>query len=271
MQPVRTPAPDAGVAALQPPLDALATFAALATTPAAQPAIDRAGWMAFGGGLAAATLVLAFPLTHFVFSYFTTLVHEMGHAAAGWLFGYPSIPAFDLSYGGGVTLQQDRVLALVVGVAAAGAWGAYALRAQAFLRNGLLVLLALYGGLAATRGHEAVIVAMGHGGELLFATLFLHRALSGRGCTTPIERPLYALLGWFIVLSDLGFAWQLLTSSLHRELYEEAKGGGHWMDFSRLAEEFLHVRLETVAAVFLALCVLPPPISLWLQRRIAED
>ena len=218
------------------------------------PAIDQQGWIAFGAGLAAALVVLALPLPRFVFSYFTTLVHEMGHAAAGWLFGYPSIPAFDFTYGGGVTLHQDRVLLLALAVFAAGVWAAHAARQHLVLRNVLIVLLGSWTVLSLTSGHDAVIVAMGHGGELIFATLFLHRALSGRGCVTPLERPLYGLIGWFIVLSDVGFAWQLLTSAHHRALYQEAKGGGHWMDFSRLSEEFLHVPLEAIAAVFLVLC-----------------
>jgi hypothetical protein len=250
-------------AAIEPPAHA---FPAGSGETEAISRIERAGWIAYGGGFAAALVALALPLLHAALSGMTTLVHEMGHAAVGWLFGYPSIPAFDFSYGGGVTLQQDRVILLVVAVIGTGVWGAYALRAHTALRNAILVLLALYLPLAVTGAHEAVMVAMGHGGELAFATLFLHRALSGRGCRLEAERPLYGLLGWFIVLSDAVFAWQLRTSSFHREMYEDAKGGGHWMDFSRLAEEFLHVRLETVATVFLVLCLVPPLLSLWLQR-----
>ncbi len=178
----------------------------------AAPSIDRAGWIAYGGGLAGALLVLGFPLARAALSGMTTLVHEMGHAAFGWLFGYPSIPAFDFRYGGGVTLQQDRSSLLVAAVLGAGLYGAWALRAHAALRNVLVALLALYLPLAVTGAHEVVIVAMGHGGELFFATLFLHRALSGRGCTLEAERPLYGLLGWFLVLSDAVFTWQLRTS-----------------------------------------------------------
>jgi hypothetical protein len=233
---------------------------------AAEPRIDRAGWIAFGGGGIAACIALFFPLAGVALSALTTLVHEMGHAACGWLFGYPSIPAFDFAYGGGVTLQQDRVPLLVAAVIAAAGYGVYALRARALPRNLLLGLLALYVPLALTRGHELLIVAMGHGGELAFATLALHRALSGRGCKLEAERPLYGLVGWYLALSGSVFAWQLRTSDLHRELYEEAKGGGHWMDFSRLAEEFLHVPLESVATGFLALCLLTPALAIGLQH-----
>lgn len=232
----------------------------------APPRIDRLGWAAFGGGLAVALIALQFPLAEAALSGMKTLVHEMGHAAFGWLFGYPSIPAFDFSYGGGVTLQHERSALLCALVLGAAAYGAFALRAHAVLRNSLLAFLALYAPLALTRGHEVVILAMGHGGELCFATLAFHRALSGRGCTLAAERPLYGLLGWFLVLGDGVFAWRLRTSASHRELYEAAKGGGHWMDFSRLAEEFLQVPLESVATGFLALCLAPPVLALALQR-----
>lgn len=234
------------------------------------PIVDRAGWLYFVGGGLTALLALQVPLATAALSGLQILVHEMGHAAFGWLFGYPSIPAFDFNYGGGVTLQQDRVPLLIVLVVGAFGYGIYALRELARFRNALLGLLVLYVLLTFTRGHEIVQLAMGHGGELGFATLAFHRALSGRGCTIPAERPLYGLLGWFLVLSGMKFAWQLCTSDVHRAMYEEAKGGGHWMDFSRLAEEYLHVPLETVAAAFLVLCWLPPVVALVGQRLRRE-
>ena len=87
--------------------------------------IEREGWVAVAIGLAAAVVILRFPFLSYVFSYFTTLVHEMGHAAVGWLYGYPSIPAFDFRYGGGVTASGQRAtwLALVVqGLLGAAVW-----------------------------------------------------------------------------------------------------------------------------------------------------
>jgi len=228
--------------------------------------IDRAGWLAFGGGLLAALLAMQVPLLQVALSGLSVLVHEMGHAAFGWLYGYPSIPAFDFSYGGGVTLQRERSLLILGAVVAAGGYGVYALRAHTLLRNALAALLALHVVIALTPAHEAVILAMGHGGELCFATLALHRALSGRACQLAAERPLYGLMGWFLVLSDAQFAWRLRTSAFHSEVYAEAKGGGHWMDFSRLADEHLHTSLEAVATMFLLACFVPPVLALALQR-----
>jgi hypothetical protein len=114
----------------------------------------------------------------------------------------------------------------------------------------------LHAALAFTKGHGLVILFMGHGTELAIAGLFIYRGLSAAAISAAVERPLYVAIGSFIVLSDMSFAYRLMTSPYHRMLYEEAKGGGHWMDFSRIAEEYLHCSLPSVAGFFFACCVL---------------
>ncbi len=151
---------------------------------------------------------------------------------------------------------------LVLGGFGLGLWIVRKSRSSLALGLGLLCA---YTAALLTPFHEVAMVAMGHGGELLFATLFLYRALSGRGCRLLAERPLYAWIGFHIVLHDLRFSWGLIASSFQREVYANAKGGGHWMDFSRLADEFLHVRLEGVAVAFFVLCFLPPIVALSLN------
>jgi len=113
---------------------------------------------------------------------------------------------------------------------------------------------------------------MGPGAELVVSAVFLHRGLSGRTCHHRAERFAYAFLGWFVILDNLRFAHRLLTSAFQREIYAEAKGGGHWMDFSVLAEQHLHVALEQVAALFLILCLLAPTLAVlgnWNRRTLA--
>lgn len=245
-----------------------------------------------GGALAAA--VAAVPFLSFVFSYLATLVHELGHTATAWLFGYPAIPAFDFVYGGGVSLHFDRSATLVALLVLG--WGALLVYAR---RQGspilpLAVLAVLWAVAAWTPLHELLMVAMGHGAELVFAGLFLFRALGGderpeplpaaarrrggrlrtlapfvswdgRG-RSPVERALYAFSGGFILFHAAAFAWGLATDPVKRQLYEEAKGGGRWMDFSRLAEDFLGTDVATVATVFLLL-TLATPLVTWLLYR----
>jgi hypothetical protein len=234
--------------------------------------IDRAGWIALGLGLGLATLTELLPFLRVLVGYFVVLVHEFGHALAGWLFGYPSIPAFDFRYGGGVTSHQQQMILLVGMVYAALASLLWVFRGNRLSQGAVAATMAVYTLLLATDGANVMMLAMGHGAELLFAALFIHRALSGRACRLAAERPLYAWIGFHIVFHDLRFAWGLVSSSFQRELYGDAKGGGHWMDFSRLSNEFFGVSLETVAGVFLLLCLLPPLVGLaasWLRPELS--
>jgi hypothetical protein len=226
------------------------------------PGLDAAGWRALGIGFALAVGTQIFPLLEMLVGYFVVLVHEMGHALAGWIFGYPSLPAFDFTYGGGVTThagQQWRSIVYLVlaGLAALG----FVFRGNRLTLSLLAGLTTLYATLALTPAHEAVIVGFGHGAELVFAFVFLQRAFTGNACALPAERPLYAWLGFHVVLHNLVFAWGLTTSALARAQYADAKGGGHWMDFSRLAREHLGVPLELVAGVFFVLSIATPLLA----------
>jgi hypothetical protein len=220
--------------------------------------LDKAAWTSMGIGAAITAVILFFPFLSFVFRYVNTLVHEIGHAIFGWLYGYPSVPAFDFNYGGGVTMHQDRKIFIVIIV-----YVLFALLLYVYRRNGLslvvlMVIVGLYSVSTFTSLHSLVILFMGHGAELIFGSIFFYRALSGSSVIVAAERPLYAFLGFFIYFVDIRFAHRLMTSSEFRAQYEAAKGGGHWMDFSRIAEEFMHVKLSAVASFFLLLCLLTP-------------
>jgi hypothetical protein len=235
--------------------------------------IEPAGWAALAIGSALALLTELLPFLQVGVGHFVVLVHAIGHAAAGWLFGFPSIPAFDFTYGGGVTSHQDQMPFLVAIVFAMWAALVWVFRANRVSLGVVLAGAAVYTALLMTRGADLFIIAMGHGGELVFAALFLHRATSGRACHHAVERVAYAWIGFHIVFHDLRFAWGLMTNAFQRELYGAAKGGGHWMDFSRLSGEFFGVSLETVAAAFFLLCLLPPVFALavsWLRPELAE-
>ena len=243
--------------------------------------IDARGWqaVAIGLGLAVATQFVGF--LEMLIGYMVVLVHEMGHALVGWFFGYPSIPAFDFTYGGGVTTHQEVQSLALVGIVLAG----FAVLGWAFLRNPAslalsMTLAAAYAALAFSDAHHVLIVAMGHGAELCFAAIFIQRALTGSACQLNVERPLYAWIGFHIVLVDIAFARGLATSALARQQYADAKGGGHWMDFSRLAHEHLGVSLESVAIGFGLLCVVTPllafgfawlgPERAWLREQLGR-
>ena len=79
------------------------------------------------------------------------------------------------------------------------------------------------------------------------------------------SRCLRRSFAFFILAHDLKFAVGLVRSPLQREIYGEAKGGGHWMDFSVLARD-LDVGLTSVAGLFAIACLLVLPAT-WLLFR----
>ncbi len=229
-------------------------------------------YKALGIGLALGIATQFVPILQVLIHYMVVLVHELGHAGAGWVFGFPSIPAFDFQYGGGVTSHMSRsnLLAGAVFVGLAGlAIGQREIPKQSM---GFGFAAAFYAASIWMGWDQILILAMGHGLELIFAGLFVYRAATGSGCRLEAERPLYGWLGFHIVFHDLAFAWGLASSTAARAQYGAAKGGGHWMDFSRLAQDIFLVPLETIALSFLMLTLLPIPVALILaQRHLARE
>lgn len=219
--------------------------------------LDKNDLLVLASGPVIALVIMFFPLVSHIFSTLGILVHEMGHAIVGWLLGYPSVPAFDLHYGGGVTLHLERSIALLVVFYGLMAAAMYTYRKNISTLILLGILLAVHIIISATQMKHIVILFMGHGMELVIAGVFFYRALSGAAVVHEVERPLYSAISFFLVFWDIRFAYRLMTSAEHRSMYEEAKGGGHWMDFSRIAEDFLHVDLKVVALFFFICCFVP--------------
>lgn len=220
-------------------------------------------------GLVGGALILALPFVTFVLHPLLTIAHELGHTAVGWLFGYPSVPAFDFRYGGGVTFNVTRRLLLVWAVLAGLAWVGWRYRANRLVLVLAASLAAIYALFAFTSLHRLAMLLAGHATELTIATVFLYRALSGRSVFHAGERYLYGILGTFIALFNVRFAWRLATSAAHRADYAAAKGGGGWMDFSQVANAWLHGPLSRVAAIYLVAC-LAPFVLAWLAFRYQE-
>ena len=224
--------------------------------------LSSAAWRALRLGGATALVVFAIPLSRFVFSYLIILIHELGHSLTSWLFGYPAIPTFDFLYGGGVSIQWQRspaLLGLVVVALGAMLWFFRRERRRLMITGTIVALFVIA---AATAIHELLIVVMGHGAELLAVTVFYYRAFTGRRTRDALERMLYAACAVFVNLAVFVFGYRLMSSFLFQRQYEQAKGGGHWMDFSRLSDE-LGLSLTTIAGLFW-LATLAPFVVAWL-------
>lgn len=231
--------------------------------------LDRTDWLILASGPVTALAIMCIPFLNHIFMTFMILVHEMGHAITGWLLGCPSFPAFDLRYGGGVTATLERSLLLLGLLYGFAAWILYRYRKNVLTVIVLSIILMIHLFIVSTSLHDMIFLFMGHGTELIIAAIFFYRALSGAAVIHAAERPLYGTISWFIVFTDMRFAYRLMTSAHERRMYEIAKGGGHWMDFSRIAEDHLNVPLTTVASFFFV-CSFVPLIVGFLAFRYQE-
>lgn len=201
-----------------------------------------AEWKILGFGLVAAIVAYALPFVRFVLSALVTLFHELGHAVAGWLLGYASLPAFDLVYGGGFTHRGIFRVSIAVAVALGFAYLTWLFRRNPKIAVliGLVALGWLFVVTAEWR-RELVIGIAGHLAELILAGVLFYQALSGEGWKNPVvERPLGAFIAFFVQIHSMLFAWRLLHDVDFLAWYREGKGGALMNDLESVALD-LHI------------------------------
>jgi hypothetical protein len=224
--------------------------------------ITHIGWQAAAVGFVMACALTWFPFVKFILHPLSTLVHEIGHTVAFWLFGYSAVPAFDFGEGGGVTMTDYDRSSLIV-----GAW-VLGLVVLAWWQRENKAVLAIIGGVAVlyflmynTRGEHLAISLGGHGGEILFSMLFIYRALTGWGVKVELERPLYAFIGFMILFSTAGLGFMLLGNSVDKAWYLQGKRG---IDNDLvMGSIYLGWKLEGVARAMIVMCLLAVPAAFW--------
>jgi hypothetical protein len=229
---------------------------------------DAKGWQAIAIGAALTFVVFSIPLLTFLLSPLTTIVHELGHAATSWIFGYPAIPSLDFIHGGGITHRSGARVPLIVGLVYAG-FGYLFYRYWHHVAASRVVLVgAISYSLCFVMPLQGLLIsAMGHGSELMFAGIFLYRAWSGYACRNAEERPLYGLLGLYLVVYDIRFTWGLLFDTELRDIYEQGKGGVLDNDLVGIARNYLHSSLALPVVILLFCTLLTPMITLWIYSQ----
>jgi hypothetical protein len=228
-----------------------------------------------GFGLASAALVYALPFTRFVFSAMVTLFHELGHAVAGWLMGYPSLPAFDFVYGGGLTHHGEFHKSIAVALALGFLYLGYLFRENKKTMALIGVLFAVWLFFVTREWRrEIVFASAGHLSEFILAGILFYKALSGTGWRAPeVERPLGAFMAFFVQIHSTLFAWKLLHDGAFLEWYREGKGGALMNDLEVVALDLqiwlgISPGIEGVTKGLLVFSVLPTVVALvWYFER----
>lgn len=133
--------------------------------------------------------------------YAAVLLHELGHVALRWSFGYPALPALDFRHGGGVIYPFDRNIWLLFGfyavAAAAFCWG-MARRVWWFAAL-VSVLTGLHLILAFNYRHEALCNFMGLGAEVCIAAACIIRSARAEKMSGWAEQYLNMIFGMYVM------------------------------------------------------------------------
>jgi len=216
-------------------------------------------------GLALTPVFNLTPVLGYMGWFFTSLIHEMGHTVVAWFFGSPSFPAISLEGHAAACCREQMVflsLAMWAGLAIAS-W-------QVRSHRNLCILLGLaalvYPALAFTAARSFLHLLGGHLGELTIAVVFFWRAVTGGFTHSRLERGLYALLAWHLVVRNAWLCLRLLFSEAGREWYRTSGSFGLTHDYIRVARDIVGCSLETVAAGMFLVTLMVVPMSLWLGR-----
>ena len=217
-------------------------------------------WFFLGVGAVTAPIFALTPILSYMGWFLGSLVHEMGHTAVAWFFGIPSFPAIRLDgHAATVHEQPVRLFAGVIWVAlCAGAWRLF--HGHAGVRWGALaVVLVGYPLLALTSAREVLVLLGGHATELAIAAVFLWRGLSGGFTSSPVERGLFATVGWHLLGANLILSVGLVFSDAARDAYRGNGSFGITNDYIRVANGFADGSVPFVAGIMtlVGLCVLP--------------
>lgn len=228
-----------------------------------------------GAGLVMAMIAYAIPLTRMLFSAIVTLFHEFGHAVAGWLMGYPSIPAFDFVYGGGITPHGRFQITIALLIAGGFAYLMYLFRENRrtlALIGGVFLVWLFF--IASEWRRELLFGAAGHLSECILAGILFYQALSGVGWRIPeLERPLGAFVAFFVQINMFFFCRKLMTDPDFLAWYREGKGGMLMNDLEGIALD-LHIHtpfnpgIQGVARLLLLFSFAPILVALiWYFQR----
>jgi hypothetical protein len=196
----------------------------------------------------------------------------MGHCLFGLLLGTPMIPAIRLD-GHAVSFHgadPPGIWAWITGLAYPIA--GWQLRQHRGALIGLAAMTVVYPLCVFTAGKELFIILGGHLGEAMFATLALHRAITGGSTAHRAERIAYAVVGCELMRRNIALCFGLVTSAAARDHYAGNGSFGLTNDLIRAAEDVLHCALPTVGMLMLLVALLPLPVAAaiaWLRREQA--
>jgi hypothetical protein len=181
------------------------------------------------------------------------LFHELGHTLFYWLSGYPAIPMIFTLFGadqaGGMALTFGHSWAVQIGVWVALAYFIYFFydhNSRWFIAVAILLAISL---INAISDYDTLLATyMGHGGSILMGGFFLFRAWIYLDARNQFERWLNGFFGFYLILSNIQFSYNLIYDAAAKILYSQhAAFGAMHNDFMAMTEMIYGLSMDTIA------------------------
>ncbi len=191
-----------------------------------------------------------------------TLFHELGHAIIAWSFGKPAVPMIftfigaDQAGGMSMELPLPKEYNWVLQLAILG-YGCFWVK-ERFIKFFIPVtILSICLITIRLIGYDRIVISyMGHGGAIFIGGFFLFRSLIYLDARNQYERWLNGLFGFFLVLNNLYFSYNLVFDSEVREGYNNHLAFGvSENDFTFMAEVIHRWSVSGIATFTMGYCI----------------
>lgn len=206
-------------------------------------------------------------------SYMGTFFHELGHTALAWFYGYPTLPMFDFTHGGGLALSTSgQQIFILIAFWAALIYGFWHFKDYFFIKWGCAALLGLNLAFAFNDGHEFFINFMGPAAQPLIAGFLLFRALFDLAPKGAFERFLNAAIGLAMFGAVFIDGAGLLRSADHRLAYFQQKGAHGFGDFDKIGYHLPLLGFNGIVYIWLLLNVICfiVPFVLYMRHKTSR-
>ena len=232
--------------------------------------IDKSGWISLICGFICALIPFFWGSLRWIMSYLKILIHEIGHSVIAWLFGYPCVPTFNLRHGGGLAVRVPQANWLLAALAIV--FIIFVVKNYRNIKAMVItgICLAVYLLCFFTSLHNILELYMGHGFEILFATVFIYCAASNWMVHHFIERILYAFIGFYLLYENIIFSWRLLFDKAYRAEYFSGIAPGLLNDFYIIWAKYLNTSFGSLVVFHLILTLLSPAFAIGLYYIISR-
>ena len=203
-----------------------------------------------------------------ILGFLSKFIHATGHFVLAWVLGRPAIP---IPFVFALPIVDKPLPIICIAVMVGLGYLISLCRDNKKVMIPLCVLLALYPFIAFTRASDMFV---SDGGVLfeLAGALGCFFLVLARPLQRPFERPLYAAIGWYLLLRRMIWTMMMLGNATYwitGGIFPTATSSEAYHDLDTIQSAF-NLPFKLILSVDFLLCLAVAPVAIWLARLWRE-